>query len=155
MAETLRLIVQPNEPGVFFELPEAVVLGLGGGKRPAVTAIVNGHEHRTRIAVYGGRYYLAFRKDAREAAALAPGEQVDVTLALDDEPREVTLPDDFAAVLAADPEARAHFEALSFTNRTEYVGWLESAKRAATRQRRLDQVTSLLKTGRRTPLGRA
>ena len=103
--------------------------------------------------MYGGRYYLAFRKDAREAAALAPGEQVDVTLALDDQPRDVTLPDDFAAVLDADPEARAPFESLSYTNRKEYVDWLEGAKRAETRQRRLDQVASLLKAGRRTPVG--
>jgi hypothetical protein len=154
MPETLRLTVQPNEPGVFFELPEAVVLALGAGKRPAVTATVHGHEHHTRIAVYGGRYYLAFRKDAREAAALAPGEEVEVTLALDGEPRDLTLPDDFTALLDADPDARAAFESLSFTNRKEYVEWLASAKRAETRQRRLDQVTSLLKSGRRTPLGR-
>src|SRR4051812_45504886 len=119
MPEILRLTVQPNEPGVFFELPEAVVLGLGAGKRPAVTATVHGYEHHTRIAVYGGHYYLAFRKDAREAATLAPGEQVEVALALDDQPRDVTVPDDFAALLDADPEARAHFESLSFTNRSE------------------------------------
>ena len=155
MPETMRLTVQPNEPGVFFELPEDVVLGLGAGKRPAVTATVNGHEYHTRIAVYGGRYYLGFRKDAREAAALAPGEEVDVLLVLDDEPHDVAVPDDFSALLDADPDARARFEALSFTNRKEYVAWVEGAKRSATRQRRLDQVTSLLKSGRRTPPGRA
>jgi len=151
----MRLTVQPNEPGVFFELPEDVVLGLGAGKRPAVTATVNGYEYHTRIAVYGGRYYLGFRKDAREAAALAPGEDVEVTVALDDEPHEVTVPDDVAALLDADPEARSRFDALSFTNRKEYVAWVEGAKRSETRQRRLDQLTSLLKSGRRTPLGRA
>jgi hypothetical protein len=154
MPETLRLTVQPNEPGVFLEVPEAVVLAFGAGKRPAVTATVNGHEHHTRIAVYGGHYYLAFRRDAREAAALTPGDEVDVTLALDEEPRDVTLPDDLAALLDADPEARTSFEALSFTNRKEYVSWLDSAKRPETRQRRLQQVGSLLKTGHRTPVGR-
>jgi uncharacterized protein YdeI (YjbR/CyaY-like superfamily) len=61
---------------------------------------------------------------------------------------------DVAAALAADPDARARFEALSFTHRKEYVDWIQSAKRADTRQRRLAQATKLLKSGRRTPVGR-
>ena len=154
MPQSLRLTVQPNEPGVFFELPEEVVAALGAGKRPAVRAVVHGYAHRTRIAVYSNRYYLAFRREAREAAGLMPGEAVDLTLELDEEPREVALPVDVAAALAADPDARARFEALSFTHRKEYVEWIQSAKRADTRQRRLAQATTLLKSGRRTPVGR-
>ena len=152
---TLRLRVEPNEPGVFIELPEDVVTSLGAGKRPAVRATVNGFEHRTRIAVYGGRYYLGFRREVREAAGLMPGEEVDVTVELDEEPRAVALPDGFAAVLQADPDALARYQSLSFTNQKEYVDWVESAKRPATRQRRLADATRLLKSGRRTPLGRA
>jgi hypothetical protein len=154
MSPTLRLTVQPNEPGVFFELPEGVVAALGGGKRPAVRAVVHDYEHRTRIAVYGDRYYLAFRREAREAAGLVPGDEVDIALELDEQPREVVLPSDVAAALDADPAARVRFDALSFTHRKEYVDWIQSAKRAETRQRRLAQATTLLKSGRRTPAGR-
>jgi len=151
----MRLTVQPNEPGVMFELPAEVIEALGAGKRPAVRATVNGFTHRTRIAVYGGRYYLAFRRDVRAKAHLEPGDVVDLTLAVDEAPREVDLPTDFAAQLEADPDARARFDALSFTHRKEYVDWLQSAKRTETRQRRLAEATTLLKSGRSMPLGPA
>jgi hypothetical protein len=136
-----------------FELPADVIEALGAGKRPAVCATVKGYTHRTRIAVYGGKYYLAFRRDIRARAQLEPGEEVDLTLELDEAPREVELPPDFAALLEADPEARMRYDGLSFTHRKEYVDWLQSAKRAETRQRRLAEATTLLKSGRSTPLG--
>jgi len=85
MAQTLRLTVQPNEPGVVFELPEDAVTALGAGKRPPVRVVVKGYEHRTRVAVYGGRYYLGFRREVRQAAGLEPGEEVDLTLELDED----------------------------------------------------------------------
>ena len=151
----MRLTVQPNEPGVMFELPAEVVEALGAGKRPAVRATVNGHVHRTRIAVYGGKYYLAYRREVRAAAQLEPGEEVDLQLELDGEPRAIDRPADFAALLEADPEARMRYDGLSFTHRKEYVDWLQGAKRAATRQRRLAEATTLLKSGRTTPLGSA
>jgi Bacteriocin-protection, YdeI or OmpD-Associated/Domain of unknown function (DUF1905) len=153
MVQTLRLIVQPNEPGVFFEVPAEVVAALGAGKRPAVRVTVNGFEHRTRIAVYGGRSLVGFRRDVRAAAQLDPGQEVELTLELDDDPRDVALPADFAAALAVDADARVRYDALSYTNRKEYVDWLLAAKRPETRQRRLDDATTLLKSGRRTPLG--
>ncbi len=153
MRVQLRVTLQDNAPGLTIELPPEAIEELGAGKRPAVKATFNGtYEYHTRVAVYGGRYYLGLRKDVREAAMLAPGETVDLTIDLDEEPREVALPEDFAAALDADPEAQARFAALSFTNRNEYVRWLTSAKRPETRQRRLAEAPSLLKSGVRTPL---
>jgi len=52
---------------------------------------------------------------------------------LDDDPRELDLPAELAAVLAADPAAAAAFEALSFSHRREYALWVAEAKRDATR----------------------
>jgi hypothetical protein len=139
MALSLRTTLEDNAPGLVIELPAEVIEQLGAGKRPAVKATFNGsYEYHTRVAVYGGKYYLGLRKDVREAAMLAPGETVDLTLELDEEPREVVLPDDLAAGLRTDPE--------------EYVEWVTSAKRAETRQRRLAEVPSLLKRGVRTPV---
>jgi uncharacterized protein YdeI (YjbR/CyaY-like superfamily) len=40
---------------------------------------------------------------------------------------------------------------LSLSNRKEYVVWILSAKRPATRQRRVAEAPNLLKGGRRTP----
>ena len=57
-----------------------------------------------------------------------------------------------AEVLAQDPDAAAFFEKLSFTNRKEYVVWITGAKRAETRQNRLQETLSKLQAGRKNPM---
>ncbi len=153
MSISLRVTLQDNAPGLMIELPAHAIEQLGAGKRPAVKAVFNGsYEYHQRISVYGGRYYLGLRKDVREASGLMPNETIDLTLELDEEPREVLAPPDFAAILDNNPDAKARFDQLSFTNRKEYVVWVTSAKKPETRQRRLAQVASLLKLGKKTPL---
>ncbi len=48
------------------------------------------------------------------------------------------VPDDLAAALKK-AKARAAFDALSFSHRREYVTWIDEAKRADTRARRISQ----------------
>jgi hypothetical protein len=140
-----------EEGGTFVEVPPDILARLGTPKRPKVRVLINGVELRTTIAVYGGRSYVGIRRDIRESAQIAPGETIEVSLELDDAPRAIDVPADLAAALAADPDARRIFEGLSFTNRKAYVVWIRAAKRAATRQRRVSEASSLLKSGRRTP----
>ncbi|MFI5285100.1 MAG: YdeI/OmpD-associated family protein [Candidatus Dormibacteria bacterium] len=40
------------------EVPVAVLEGLGGGKRPAVTVNLNGYEYRSTVAPMGGVFML-------------------------------------------------------------------------------------------------
>jgi hypothetical protein len=150
-ATTLRAVLQEEGPGVFVELPAEVVDSLAGGKKPAVRLTVNGHTFRVRVAVYGGRFLLGIRRELREKAGIAPGDELELSIELDAEPRTVELPHDLAQWLAAEPEALAAFEALPYTNRKEYVAWVTGAKQATTRARRLAEVPQLLKSGRRTP----
>jgi hypothetical protein len=149
----VRATVEGGDTNLFVYIPPEVVESLGSGKRPPVVATVHGVEYRTRIAVYGGRYLIGFRRDITAQAGLAQGQAIEIGLELDAGPREVQLPDDLTEMLAADPEAASHFEQLSYTNRREYVDWLQGAKRAETRQRRLADVAPMLKSGRRTPVG--
>ena len=140
-----------EEAGAFVEVPPDVLAELGPRKRPAVRVVINGVELRTTIAVYGGRSYIGIRREIRDAAQIAPGEDIEVSVELDDQPRSVDVPDDLATALAADPEAQRIFEALSFSNRKEYAAWVLAAKQPATRQRRVGEARALLKAGRRTP----
>jgi hypothetical protein len=68
--------------------------------------------------------------------------------------RVITLPDDLAAALKAAPSQQAQFDALSFTNRKEYVEWVISAKRAETRATRLAKTIEYLAAGRKNPADR-
>lgn len=51
---------------------------------------------------------------------------------------EVTVPQDFAAALAAAPRARAQFDAMKLSHRREYIDSIEEAKRPETRARRIE-----------------
>lgn len=51
--------------------------------------------------------------------------------------KEVRLPDDLAAAIKKDKKAAAFFDALSFTNKKEYIEWVITAKREETRTERI------------------
>jgi hypothetical protein len=140
-----------EEAGALVEVPPDVLAALGPRKRPAVRVLINGVELRTTLAVYGGHSYIGIRREIRDAAHIAPGEEIEVSVELDEQPRTVDLPEDLAAALAGDPEAQRIFDGLSFTNRKEYVAWVVGAKQPATRQRRVAEAPAMLKSGRRTP----
>lgn len=65
---------------------------------------------------------------------------------------EAALPDDLTRALAADPAAESFFRGLSGFYQREYVGWVEAAKAADTRERRVREVVELLRQGRKTTL---
>jgi Bacteriocin-protection, YdeI or OmpD-Associated/Domain of unknown function (DUF1905) len=141
-------VLQAEDSGVFFEVPLDVPTVFGKARAP-VRGTINGHPFRSTVAVYGGRSYLPVRKALREAAGVAAGDAVVIELEADEQPRTVDPPPDLAAALAADPEARAAFEGLSFTHQREYAEWVAEAKREATRRRRVDQAVEMLRDGRR------
>ena len=84
----------------------------------------------------------------REAAGVAAGDEVDVEIELDTEPREVTVPADFADAIDRDADARRFFDGLSYSNKRRYVMGIEEAKTAETRQRRIAEAVSMLREGR-------
>ena len=124
---------------------------LWGEARPPVAGTVNGVPFRSRLMVYGGVTVLGLTNAFRAEAGLAPGDVVEVVIDRDDAPREVELPDELRAALDGDEGASAAFDALSFTHRREYAGWIAEAKRAQTRERRAAKAVELLRAGTRTP----
>jgi hypothetical protein len=112
--------------------------------RAPVRATVNGYTFRTRLARYGGIDYIGFNREVREAAGIAAGDLLEIELELDEEPRTVEVPDELAAALAADTDARATFEALAPSHRRELAGWVAEAKRADTKARRVERALERL-----------
>lgn len=126
------------------EVPAEVVDGLGGGKRPKVLVTLNGHTYRSSIATMGGRYMVGVSAAVREAAGVAAGDELEVGVELDTAPRTVEVPDDLAAALEG-AGVRGAFDALSYTNRRQYVESVEGAKAEATRQRRISKCVEQLR----------
>jgi Bacteriocin-protection, YdeI or OmpD-Associated/Domain of unknown function (DUF1905) len=122
-----------------------------GRARAPVRGTVDGADFRTTVAVYGRRYYLGFNKELRERASIAIGDEVEVALELDREPRTVDVPPALTAALEKDSEAKAAFEGLSYTHRSEYARWIAEAKRDDTRERRVEKAVAMLRDGVRHP----
>lgn len=121
------------------EVPAEVVTELGGGKRPSVNVTINGYTYRNSIGSLGGRHLISVSADVRAKADVAAGDEVDVEVTLDAAPREVTVPADLAAALAADTAAQQAFDRLAYSHQSRYVLWVEEAKKAETRQRRVEK----------------
>jgi len=61
----------------------------------------------------------------------------------------LVVPDDLAAALDADPEARRHFAAFPPSARKAALYWIKTAKRPETRDRRVAETVRLAHTGQR------
>jgi len=131
------------------EVPASVVEELGAGKKPPVRVTVGGHTYRSTVAVMGGRYLVPLSAENRTAAGVAAGDDVEVELELDSEPREVAVPEDLRDALDGDDAAREAFERLSYSHRRRHVLAIEGAKTPETRQRRVTKALEMLRSGGR------
>jgi hypothetical protein len=141
-------ILQAGGTATGIRIPDEIVESLGAGKRPPVRVTINGYTYRNTVAVYGGEYLVGVSAEHRAGAGVAGGDEVDVDIQLDTAPREVTVPADFAAAIAAEPEARRTFDGLSYSNKSWHVLQIEGAKTDETRQRRIAKSVEALREGR-------
>jgi nucleotidyltransferase/DNA polymerase involved in DNA repair len=130
------------------EVPPEVVESLGAGKRPPVRVTLAGYAYRSTVATMRGRFMLPISAAVRATAGVAAGDEVDVALALDTEPRVVTVPPDFAAALDADEQARHAFDAMSYSHKLRWVLSIDDAKSEVTRRRRIAKAVETLREGR-------
>jgi hypothetical protein len=146
---TFRTVIElGGKTATGFRVPDEVVAALGSGKRPAVIVRIGSHSYRSTVAVMDGVFMLPLSAENREAAGVLAGDEVEVTLEPDTTPREVAVPDDFAAALDADPAARRTFDALSYSNKRFHVEPITGAKSEETRQRRIEKSIAILREGR-------
>jgi hypothetical protein len=131
------------------EVPEEVVTALGAGNRPPVRVTIGEYTYRTTVARMGGRFLVGVNAEHRANAGVSAGEQLDVEILPDTEPREVSVPADLAAALAQDAKASETFDRLSYTHRKEWVRWVEEAKKPETRETRVAKTVESLRSGKR------
>ena len=135
--------------GAFVEVPFDVEM-VFGSKRPRVRAVIEGVPYRGILARMGTeRHLLVILKEIREKVGKTFGDEVKITVELDEEPLVIEVPDDLKRAFKAEKEAKAFFDNLSYTHQREYVMWINEAKREETRQRRILKAIELLKEGRK------
>lgn len=137
------LLARKTATGI--EVPASAIDELGAGRKPAVVVEIRGYTYRATVGVMGGVSLIPLSSEHRSASGLAAGDEVDVTLTLDDQPRAVDTPADFAALLDGDPALRSAFDGLSNSRQRALVDPISQAKAADTRQRRIDKAIEALR----------
>lgn len=134
-----------NNTGI--ELSPEILAELGAGKRPPVKVTINGFTYRTTPGSMNGITMVPLSAERRRAAAVSGGDEVDVEIELDSEPRVVEVPADLAAALDVEPAAREMFDKLSNSNKGWHVLQVTGAKTDETRQRRIARSVEALRAG--------
>ena len=80
-------LLQSGKTAVGMHVPNEVVAALGASKRPPVRVTINGYAYRTTIAVMGGVLLVGVSAAHRERAHVAGGDEVEVGIEFDTEPR--------------------------------------------------------------------
>ena len=91
---------------------------------------------------------IGVSSERRGPAGVRGGEDVDVDLELDAAPREITVPPELAAALDADPDARATFDKLSYSNKSWHTLQVTGTNNPETRARRIEKSIAALRAGR-------
>ena len=122
-------------------VPPEVLEQLGAGRRPAVAVEVNGYRYSSTVGSMGGQALIPFSSEHRQRSGIAGGDALQVSLAVDDTPRETPVPADLAAALQ-EAGATAAFEALAPSRRKAHVVAVEGAKAPETRARRVASIVA-------------
>lgn len=127
-------------------VPEEIVLSFNRGKRVPVTVTIDGrYTYRNTITSMGGQYMISFNAQTRAATGRGAGDDVEVTLEIDDAPRTVDIPDVLAQAFTADQQAAKVWAGLSYSKQRAHAQAIEGAKTEETRNRRLHKILAELR----------
>lgn len=128
-------VTLPTSGPTGIEVPAEVVESFNAGKRVPVVVTIGDYSYRSTVAPYKGPYMISVSAENRAGAGIGHGDTITVTLEHDTAPRVVEVPADLEA--AFDDASRAAWQKLSVSHQKAHVAAIETAKTAATRERRV------------------
>lgn len=148
-------LLRPADPGegqpwAFLVLPKAVNEMLPRRGRTSVEGTINGHPFQATLEPDGQlSHWLKVDQALCNQAGVTFGDTVVVEVAPMAREPEPKLPPDFQQALAASPEAKRIWEATTTVARIDWIHWIESAKQAKTRQKRIKGACDMLASGKK------
>ena len=123
---------------IWVDFPYDLIELYGIGNLVPVIMTFDGLTYQGSIAKMCGPHpMLLIKREIEAQLGKKKGDTVEVTVTLDDKPREVVVPPELAEALSNNTSAKALFDGLAYTYRKEYARWVGEAKQAETRQRRV------------------
>ncbi|HET9909086.1 MAG TPA: YdeI/OmpD-associated family protein [Anaerolineales bacterium] len=142
-------ILNAGGGGAYVEVPFDVE-AIFGSKKTKVKATLEGVPYRGILTRMGTEHHvLIILKGIREKINKTFGDEVNITVELDTEPRVIELPSELTKAFKTETDAKAFFDKLSYTHQREYVMWINEAKREETRQNRIAKTIEMLKQGKK------
>jgi bifunctional DNA-binding transcriptional regulator/antitoxin component of YhaV-PrlF toxin-antitoxin module len=145
----LAVIKEGRGGGAYAEVPFDVE-EVFGDKRPQVKVTMEGESFVWRLIRMGGPHHIVgVPKGIRVKSGKDVGDKIEISVEADNTPRLIEVPKDLDEALEGETAAREFFDGLSYTHRKEYVRWIEEAKKAETRERRVAKTVEMLKEGKK------
>lgn len=148
-------LLRPAKPGKkgpwsFLVLPKSVSDTLPRRGRTSVEGTLNGHRFEATLDPDGQlSHWLKVDEQLREASGAEVGDTVSVEISPVENEPEPAVPADLEKALEASPEASATWEATTTLARLDWIHWIESPKRAKTRQKRIANGCDMLAEGKK------
>lgn len=139
----------PDAAWAFVVLPRTASKKLPRRGRTTIAGTLNGQPFQTTLEP-DGRLSHWFRVDEalRTAAAAECGDIASIAISPVKPEPEPVAPADFRAALAASAKAQATWHGTTTLARVDWIHWVESAKQAKTRERRIRNACTMLAGGK-------
>lgn len=140
-----------NMNAAYVEFPFSVQELFGRKGQVKIRAVFDRHtEYRGSLSkMKSDHHLLGLTQEIRKQLGKTFGDEVSVSITEDTEERIVSISEDIAAVLNENLKAKALFEAMSYTHRKEYIRWIDEAKKAETRERRMLKMIEMILEGKK------
>ncbi|MEM1054206.1 MAG: YdeI/OmpD-associated family protein [Bacteroidota bacterium] len=131
----------------YLPVPAEVAEALRQSGTRRVVGTLNGHPVRRALHGIGnGEFQFLIGQQALRKIGASLGETVEVVVKPDPDPDHIDVPDELAAALDADPEARERWETFSAGRQRGLASHVAMAKRPATREKRALEVARKIRT---------
>lgn len=148
---TLRRPASPAQATwCFLRLPPAASAALPSRGMVAADVAIATHGFTAVLEPDGeGGHWLKLPRAVLRAAGIAAGDNVSLVVSPAAHEPEPVLPADLRAALAAAPGAHAQWQAITVAARRDFIQWLDTARQAETRARRIRTACDMLAQGKR------
>ncbi|MGF1656111.1 MAG: YdeI/OmpD-associated family protein [Verrucomicrobiales bacterium] len=133
----------------FVILPKDVSANLPRRGRTTVLGTLNGSSFQATLEPDGQlSHWLKLSQELQEAAGVKVGDMVTLKIQSVEQEPEPGVPRDFQDALAAAPAAWKVWCDTTTIARVDWIHWIESAKQAKTRAKRINDACDMLATGK-------
>ena len=152
--QEFRARLEAQGPGgawTYIVLPFSVEKTWGSRALVSVKGSINGFGFRSSVFPAGdGTHTMMVNKAMQQGAGVGQGDTAEFVMEPDTAPRVVEAPPDLQKALSKNAAAKAFWDKCPPSHRKAYLGYIEEAKLAETRARRIEKTIATMAGGKKS-----